>query len=157
MTNNWLRLFHLIGFRNIKAKKKYMFLFSRTLILTINIYSVFYVYWVVTPIPTHSLLEKASSFIIPPPVNSKEVALKPVNSFDRKYARLTEAIRNGFRDTFKCEKDGVFGDRSSKCIVFYQCIWSNTPWVKKINNLCPEDTSFNSGLGICDWSHKFVC
>ena len=75
----------------------------------------------------------------------------------RKMSRLTESYINGFRDNFKCEKDGHYADVSSGCIVFYRCIWTRTSWEKKFKQICPEGTAFNDLYGICDWTYKVKC
>ncbi len=78
-------------------------------------------------------------------------------SIIRKMTRLLKSKENGFRDDFVCQADGNFADKTSGCIVFYNCLWVNTPWSKKFKNICPEKTIFNSKYQICDWEDKVVC
>ncbi len=101
--------------------------------------------------------KKISEFEILAPSDTHSNFKKLNNDRTRKMDRLKESYNNGFRDNFKCQKDGQYGDVSSRCIVFYKCMWSGTAWEKKFKQICPEGTAFNEAYGICDWTYKFRC
>lgn len=75
----------------------------------------------------------------------------------RKIARLTQSQLNGFRDNFVCTQNGLFADKASGCIVFYNCMWTNTSYARKFKKICPEGTIFNARYNICDWEQRTVC
>jgi hypothetical protein len=59
--------------------------------------------------------------------------------------------------TFKCEHDGLIPDRSTGCIVFYQCVWSKSPIELKAKFICPDRTIFNRFKMVCDWEPNVRC
>jgi hypothetical protein len=107
-------------------------------------------------------VRKTSEFVIADPkINNVRQSNLQIHNLKtdifRKMKRLTESKEKGFRDDFVCAADGMFPDKTSGCIVFYNCLWVNTPWSKKFKNICPEKTIFNSKYQICDWEEKVVC
>jgi hypothetical protein len=57
--------------------------------------------------------------------------------------RLDQAYRNGFTDSYQCIYDGLYADKTSGCIVFYECVWTNTRHAHKARRVCPQGTIFN--------------
>ncbi len=71
--------------------------------------------------------------------------------------RIDQAYRNGFNDSYTCMFDGLYGDKSSGCVIFYECVWTNTRYAKKQLRVCPESTIFNQNINVCDWEFNTVC
>lgn len=70
--------------------------------------------------------------------------------------KLKEPI-DSYPDNFKCVQDGMFGDTTTDCKVFYTCLWSNTINAQKTKFLCPDGTKFNNQFKVCDWDWKTEC
>ncbi len=79
------------------------------------------------------------------------------SDLERMSKRLREAYDHGFTDNYQCKQDGLMADVSSGCIIFYDCIWTNSVYAQKLKRICPEGTAFNMRYKICDWAHKVIC
>jgi hypothetical protein len=86
--------------------------------------------------------------------NSPSAPLVPIayiqtNENEKKYRNMDL--------NFKCEADGLYPDRSTGCIVFFQCIWSKKPIEVKAKMICPDRTIFNRYKQVCDWEANVKC
>ena len=115
----------------------------------------------INPLEQLSQIQKAqlltNMFRFSIPQKIKAAAAVKQSSATSVQDRIDQAYRNGFNDSYTCIFDGLYADKSSGCVIFYECVWTNTRYAKKQLRVCPQGTIFNQNINVCDWEFNTVC